>query len=291
MTPSASDEAPGRLATLYVVGTPIGNLGDLSARVRETLASATSIVAEDTRRTKALLSHLGISGKRLLRFDAHATPERVAGLLDAIGEGESAALVTDAGMPGVSDPGAELVRAAAARGIRVVPIPGPSAVTAALAASGLVGGAFSFLAFLPRHGKKRRAALDRIARSEEPVVFFEAPTRIAATLAELAELDPERPAALCRELTKLHEEVIHATLAELAALEREWLGEVTLVVGAGSGERTEPAPIDPEELEREIADRLGNGEHPRDLSSELARRLGVPRREAYQRVLAVRGRA
>jgi 16S rRNA (cytidine1402-2'-O)-methyltransferase len=291
VTPSASDEASERLPTLYVVGTPIGNLGDLSARVRETLASVACIVAEDTRRTRALLSHLGISGKRVLRFDAHATSERALELLAALGEHENAALVTDAGMPGVSDPGAELVRAAVTRGLRVVPIPGASAVTAALAVSGLVGGPFSFLAFLPRHGKKRRAALERIAHSEEPVVFFEAPSRVPATLAELAALDPERPAALCRELTKLHEEVIHATLGELAALEREWLGEVTLVVGAGSGAKPTAGGVDPAELERELAERVRNGEHPRELSSEFARRLGVSRREAYARLLAARGKS
>ena len=244
------------MRTLYVVGTPIGNLGDVTARAREALGAAARVFAEDTRRTKALLAHLGISGKSVLRYDAHATPERVASLVDGIDEGGSAALVTDAGMPGVSDPGAELVRAATKRGVRVVPIPGPSAVTAALAASGLVGGPFSFLAFLPRQGKKRRAALERIVRSEEPVVFFEAPSRVAETLRELAE--------------------------------REWLGEVTIVVEAGSGSPREES-ADPAEIDREIAQRLAKGAHPRDLSSELARRLGVPRRAAYQRVLAVKG--
>ncbi|HEX6276681.1 MAG TPA: 16S rRNA (cytidine(1402)-2'-O)-methyltransferase [Polyangiaceae bacterium] len=275
------------MRTLYVVGTPIGNLGDLSARVREVLASCSRVFAEDTRRTKALLAHLGISGKPVLRFDAHATPARSASLIADLAPGDSAALVTDAGMPGVSDPGAELVRAAAREGVRIVPVPGPSAVTAALAASGLVGGPFSFLAFLPRQGKKRRAALERIASAEEPVVLFEAPSRIADTLRELAALEPERPAALCRELTKLHEEVIHASLGELAALEREWLGEITLVVSAGSP-RAKPESADPADVDREIAERLAKGAHPRDLSSELARRLGVPRRTAYQRVLAIK---
>ena len=138
------------MRTLYVVGTPIGNLGDISGRAREALNAASRIFAEDTRRTKALLTHLGISGKVVQRYDAHATKQRIASLVDAIEEGRSVAIVTDAGMPAVSDPGAELVRAAASSGVRVVPIPGPSAVTAALAASGLVGGPFSFLAFLPR---------------------------------------------------------------------------------------------------------------------------------------------
>jgi 16S rRNA (cytidine1402-2'-O)-methyltransferase len=275
--------------TLYVVGTPIGNLGDISARAREALGAASRILAEDTRRTKALLAHLGISGKAVQRYDAHATKQRIASLVAAIEEGRSVALVTDAGMPGVSDPGAELVRAAASDGVRIVPIPGPSAVTAALAASGLVGGPFSFLAFLPRQGKKRRTALERIARSEEPVVLFEAPSRLGETLRDLAGLDPKRKAALCRELTKVHEEVLVAPLGELAALEREWLGEVTIVIEAssGAGERESDEPVD---VDREIAGRLAKGESPRDLSIELARRLGVPRRSAYERILVVRGK-
>ena len=276
------------MRTLYVVGTPIGNLGDITVRAREALTSAQRVFAEDTRRTKALLAHLGISGKIVLRHDAHATPARIASLVSGIAVGEVVALVTDAGMPGVSDPGAALVRAAAEGGVRVVPIPGPSAVTAALAASGLVVGAFSFLGFLPRHGKKRRIALERIARSEEPVVIFEAPSRLAATLRELSVPEPGRPAALCRELTKMHEEVIHASLGELAELEREWLGEVTLVLGEAVG-RAKADTEEPADIDAEIAKSLAKGAHPRDLSIELARRLGVPRRTAYQRVLAVRG--
>lgn len=275
------------MRTLYVVGTPIGNLGDLTARARDVLASVSRVLAEDTRRTLALLTHLGISKKPVVRVDAHATPERIASLVRGIEEGESVALVTDAGMPGVSDPGAELVTEASAQGVRVVPIPGPSAVTAAVAASGLVNGAFTFLSFLPRHGKKRRAALERVKHSEEPVVLFEAPARVRETLSELAELDPARPVALCRELTKLHEEVLYGSLAELAALEREWLGEVTLVVARGSGPKEESA--EPADVDAEITQRLEKGAHPRDLAIELARRLGIPRRAAYQRVLAIRG--
>ena len=277
------------MRTLYVVGTPIGNLGDISGRAREALGAASRILAEDTRRTKALLAHLGISGKAVQRYDAHATKQRILSLVAAIEEGRSVALVTDAGMPGVSDPGAELVRAAASDGVRIVPIPGPSAVTAALAASGLVGGPFIFLAFLPRQGKKRRTALERIARSEEPVVLFEAPSRLADTLRDLAGRDPMRKAALCRELTKVHEEVLVAPLGELAALEREWLGEVTLVIEASSS-AAEREPDEPVDVDREIATRLAKGESPRDLSIELARRLGVPRRSAYERILAVRGK-
>jgi 16S rRNA (cytidine1402-2'-O)-methyltransferase len=278
------------LRTLFVVGTPIGNLSDITPRMRDALAASSRVFAEDTRRTKALLSHLGISGKKVERYDAHATQGRVAALASGIADGESAALVTDAGVPGVSDPGAELVRAAAATGVRIVPIPGPSAITAALAASGLVSGPFSFLAFLPRHGAKRRSALERLRDSDVPVVLFEAPSRVGDTLRELAELDPARPAALCRELTKVHEEVIHATLGELAELDRDWLGEVTLVVGERSGEAKARTP-EPADVDREIKGRLARGVHPRDLSIELARKLGIARRAAYERILLVRGKA
>ena len=172
----------------------------------------------------------------------------------------------------MSDPGALLVRSAAARGIRVIPIPGASALTAAVAVSGLVEGPFTFLGFLPRQGKKRRTALERIRASTEPLVLFEAPARIAETLKELAELCPERQAVLCRELTKLHEETLRGTLSELAALEREWLGEVTLVLGAEERETRDVAE-NPSVTDEEIARRLAKGAHPRDLSAELAGRL------------------
>jgi len=277
------------MPTLYVVATPIGNLGDLSPRAREALGAASRVLAEDTRRTRALLSYAGIAGKALIRVDAHAAPERLARLVDGFEQDESIALVTDAGAPGVSDPGAGLVRAAAERGVRVVPIPGPSAVTAAIAASGLVEGPFSFLAFLPRQGKKRRLALERAAMSAEPLVLFEAPQRIAQTLADLAELTPARPAALCRELTKLHEEILRGTLTELSALEREWRGEITLVLGAQVIAESASSTADPTEIDAEISGRLAKGAHPKDIASELAARLGIPRREAYARVLVVRG--
>jgi len=277
------------VATLFVVATPIGNLGDVAQRTADTLRSVGLIFAEDTRRTRALLAHLGAQGKTVVRVDAHAEPRRVERLLDAVIEKGTAALVTDAGAPGVSDPGALLVRSAAARGVVVLAIPGPSAVTAAIAVSGLVEGPFSFVGFLPRQGKKRRLALERIAKTKEPVVLFEAPSRLRETLAELAALAPARPASLSRELTKLHEETLRGTLEELAALERDWLGEITLVIGEGD---EPPAEVteDPEAVDQEIMRRLVKGAHPRDLSSELATRLGIPRRLAYARVLALRDR-
>jgi len=275
------------MPTLYVVATPIGNLGDLTPRAREALTEASRVFAEDTRRTRALLSYAGIGGKPVIRVDANAGPERVARLVADLEGDQSVALVTDAGVPGVSDPGAALVRAAAERGVRVVPIPGASAVTTAIAASGLVEGPFTFLAFLPRQGKKRRLALERIQVTSEAVILFESPQRITETLRDLAEVCPERPAALCRELTKLHEEILRGSLSELATLEREWLGEITLVLGPQAERVAERVP-EPEEIDAEIQSRLAKGAHPKDLATELAGRLGVPRRAAYARVLALK---
>jgi len=274
--------------TLYVVATPIGNLGDLTPRAREALAASTRIFAEDTRRSRGLLAYAGIANKTLVRVDAHATPERLARLVASLEANESVALVTDAGAPGVSDPGPALVRAAAEAGVRVVPVPGASAVTAAIAASGLVDGPFLFLGFLPRHGKKRRRVLERVQKSPEPVILFESAQRIAETLRELATETPERAVALCRELTKMHEEILRGSLAELAALEREWLGEITLVLGAGPEREDEEIAPDPALIDAEIASRLQKGAHPKDLATELAARLKIPRRSAYARVLAVR---
>lgn len=276
------------MPTLYVVATPIGNLGDLTPRAREALAASTRIFAEDTRRSRALLAYAGIANKPLVRVDAHANPERLARLVEGLDENECVALVTDAGAPGVSDPGPALVRAAAETGVRVVPIPGASAVTAAIAASGLVDGPFLFLGFLPRHGKKRRLVLERVEKSPDPVIVFESPQRVTETLRELAAKSPGRAVALCRELTKMHEEILRGTLAELAALERDWLGEITLVLGAGAPRDEDEIAPDPAEIDAEIASRLQKGAHPKDLATELAARLGVPRRTAYARVLAVR---
>jgi 16S rRNA (cytidine1402-2'-O)-methyltransferase len=263
-------------------------LGDLTPRAREALAASTRIFAEDTRRSRGLLAYAGIANKTLVRVDAHASPERLARLVEGLAVDESVALVTDAGAPGVSDPGPALVRAAALAGVRVVPIPGASAVTAAIAASGLVDGPFLFLGFLPRHGKKRRLVLERVEKSSEPVILFESPQRVAETLRELAAAAPARAVALCRELTKMHEEILRGSLAELAGLEREWLGEITLVLGAQVEREEDELVPDPAAIDAEIASRLQKGAHPKDLATEFAARLKIPRRSAYARVLALR---
>jgi len=276
--------------TLYVVATPIGNLGDITHRAIETLRAVDRVLAEDTRRTRALLSHLGIAGKALERLDAHASGVEIERLARRLAEGESMALCTDAGTPVVSDPGAELVRAAARAGATVVPIPGPSAVMAAVSAAGLSAGGFRFLGFLPRQGPERREALALVAATPESVVLFESPQRLGATLVELAQIMPEREAAICRELTKLHEELLRGTLAELSELgknAREWLGEITLVLGPRvhvSAPRLSEAEID-----ARIDEGLAKGRRAKDIAEALALETGQAKRELYTRVIARRG--
>ncbi len=275
--------------TLFVVATPIGNLGDITLRAIETLRGAARVLAEDTRRTRALLSHLGISGKPIDRLDAHASEADIdRALARLVDHGEDIALVSDAGTPVVSDPGTALIRKAAGAGVRVVPIPGASAVMAAVSASGLVTGGFLFLGFLPRAGEERREAVARVRASEEAVVLFEAPFRMTALLEDLAEAMPAREAAVGRELTKVHEEFLRGTLKELAeeAKSREWLGELTVVLGPMEGGAPEPEAVD---LDARIDEELAKGRRPKEIAEAMAMATGRPRREIYARVLARRG--
>jgi len=233
-----SNPARAGAGSLYVVATPIGNLGDVTIRALEVLRAAPLIAAEDTRIARRLLTRYEIR-TRLTSFHAQSGRARLDTLLEHLRGGADLALVTDAGTPGVSDPGDELVAAWAAEGGRVVPIPGPSAVLAALAASAVAGPRWGFEGFLPRRGRERRERLSRIAADDRGVVLFEAPTRLAATLRDLAAAcGGERIAAVCRELTKLHEQVRRGTLAELveavASGEVPARGEVVIVVGPAS---------------------------------------------------------
>jgi 16S rRNA (cytidine1402-2'-O)-methyltransferase len=276
--------------TLFVVATPIGHLGDVSARSVETLRGCDRVLAEDTRRTRQLLSHLGIAGKPVERFDAHAGPADVARAVERLAGGEQIALVTDAGTPGVSDPGEALVEAAIAAEVRVVPIPGASAVLAALVASGLAGdGRFRFVGFLPREGSTRRDAVALVCATPETVILYEAPSRTAATLRDLADATPDRHACVARELTKVHEEMVRGTLAELAADEREWLGEIAIVLGPHAPASREAA-IDDAALDARIDEALARGEHARTIAEKLAAWSGRPKRAVYERVIARKGR-
>jgi 16S rRNA (cytidine1402-2'-O)-methyltransferase len=246
---------------LLLVGTPIGNLGDLTLRAIETLRAVPTLAAEDTRRTRALLTHLAIGDKRLFSLDAHATQRDVDRLLDRVVAGEDVAFVTDAGMPAVSDPGRRLVARAAERGIAVAVVPGPSAVTAAIALSGLVDAGFRFAGFLPRGRGRRRAVLADLAASDEPVVLFEAPGRMRDTLRDLAALEPARAACVCREITKLHEEVVR--------------GRREAAPSASDAESGEP------DLGALADDWIARGASAKQVAAELARVTGRPRRELY----------
>jgi 16S rRNA (cytidine1402-2'-O)-methyltransferase len=271
--------------TLYVVATPIGNLGDLTLRAIDVLKSCERVAAEDTRRTRQLLSHLGIEGKPLDALHAHSSARDVAKLVERLESGEAVALVTDAGTPAVSDPGDALVKAAIAANVRVVPIPGASAVLAALVASGLATGVgFRFVGFLPRDGAARRDGVATICATPEPVVLFESPERTQATLAELADAMPERPACVARELTKMHEEVVRGTLATLAKDRDAWRGEIAIVLGGWSPDmRTEQ--IDDAAIDARIDRELDGGTHAKTVADVVAAWAGRPRREIYERVV------
>jgi 16S rRNA (cytidine1402-2'-O)-methyltransferase len=272
--------------TLYLVATPIGNLADLTERAATTLRSVQHVAAEDTRRTRGLLSHLGITGKDLHTLDANASERAVAKIVTLLREGNAVAFVTDAGTPGVSDPGRALVNAAVAAGAPITSLPGASAVTTAVALSGLVAGPFVFLGFLPRQGSGRKELLERVARETWPVVLFEAPHRIHETLVDLAADCPERAAALCRELTKLHEEVLRGSLRELAAVEREWLGEIVLVLGEAAA--LPVAGSSDEELRISARALLEGGASVKAVAQHLSEISGRSRREVYALVLEVK---
>jgi 16S rRNA (cytidine1402-2'-O)-methyltransferase len=269
---------PGRL---QVVATPIGNLGDISARARQALESADAVAAEDTRHSGALLQALGIA-RPLLSLHAHNETQRVPEILARLAAGETIALVSDAGTPLLSDPGYELVRAAAEAGVEIEAIPGPSAITTALAVAGLPVNRFCFEGFLPVRERERRAHLARLANEPRTLVFFEAPHRIAATLADLAaELGGDRAAAVARELTKTHETIYRGPLAQLAqraASEENFRrGEITLVV---AGATREAAGIDTALLRRAIE--LLSRELPPGRAAAIAAQLtGATRAEAY----------
>jgi 16S rRNA (cytidine1402-2'-O)-methyltransferase len=273
--------------TLYVVATPLGNLGDLTARAAELLRQVPVVAAEDTRRSQGLLSHLG-AHPRLVSFHAHSPDKRIGSLLERLEAGDDVALVSDAGTPGVSDPGTELVAAARAAGVRVVPIPGVSAVTAALSASGLPADRYLFLGFLPRKGKERRRLLAQAAGAECTVVLYESPLRLAALLEDLAQAaGGGRRAVVARELTKLYEEFRSGTLDDLvsAYAGEPPRGEITVLL-EGTGEAADE-PLELPDLVAEAARLLAEGETRKDAVRFLVERLGVPRNEAYRIVTAL----
>jgi 16S rRNA (cytidine1402-2'-O)-methyltransferase len=271
--------------TLYVVATPLGNLGDLTYRSVEVLKSVPVVAAEDTRRTRQLLHHLD-AHPRLVSFHSHSPESRLSEILAELERGRDVALVSDAGTPIISDPGVELVRAVRLRGFRVVPIPGLTAVAAALSASGLPADRYLFLGFIPRKGKERAQLLERASRDRWSVVFYEAPNRLVDLLGDLAKAaGPDRHAVVARELTKLHEEIRAGSLAELADFysTHEPKGEITVIL-AGSDE--EPAPSLPAvDIEQRATELLTRGVSRKDVVQRLVDESGLARNEVYRRVM------
>ena len=269
--------------TLYLVPTPIGNLGDISPRMADTLAQADFIAAEDTRVTVKLLNHLGLK-KPMVTYHRHNTAASGQAVLDRLLAGESCALVTDAGMPAISDPGEEMVALCAAAGVPVVPIPGPCALVTALAASGQPTGRFTVEGFLAMNKKNRRAHQESLRGEERTMIFYEAPHKLVATLRDLADtFGREREISLCRELTKLHEEIRRTTLGEAA----DWYGEETprgefvlVVRGAQPEEEGECTLEDGLTLAERL--REEEGLSLRDAVRQAAKELGLSRNELYR---------
>lgn len=268
-----------------LAATPLGHPGDASARLVEALGGADVIAAEDTRRLRRLAAALGvdIKGRVVSHYDA-VEVARTPALVAAVREGQTVLVVTDAGMPSVSDPGFRLVSACVAAGLPVSCLPGPSAVTTALAVSGLPCDRFCFEGFAPRRPGERRRWLSALEREPRTAVFFESPRRLAATLADaVSVLGAQRPAAVCRELTKTHEQVLRGPLGEVAAWASEngVLGEITVVLGGAA-----PGSVPLDELVASVRARVDGGERLKDAVSAVAAGTGVPKRELYSACVA-----
>ncbi|MEU4315992.1 16S rRNA (cytidine(1402)-2'-O)-methyltransferase [Nocardia sp. NPDC024068] len=271
---------------LILGATPLGDIGDASPRLRAALESADIVAAEDTRRTRSLATALGVEIRgRVVSFYDHVETARVPALLSEIAAGRTVLLVTDAGMPSVSDPGYRLVAACAEQGLPVTCLPGPSAVTTALALSALPVDRFCFDGFAPRKPGRRKEWLGTLVTEPRACVFFEAPHRLADCLTDAVEvLGGQRRAAVCRELTKTYEEVVRGTLAELAEWAAEGArGEITVVLEGAAATVT-----DPEDLVAQVEERAAAGLRLKDASAEIAEMAGVSRRELYDAVLAAR---
>ncbi|MFM7675782.1 MAG: 16S rRNA (cytidine(1402)-2'-O)-methyltransferase [Synechococcus sp.] len=265
---------------LYLVGTPIGNLGDLSPRARQVLAGVDRIACEDTRRSGLLLQALGLR-QRLVSFHQHNQAARIPQLLEELQAGGRLALISDAGLPGISDPGEPLVAAARAAGVEVICVPGPCALTTALVSSGLPCGRFCFEGFLPARGRQRRARLEELRPEERTLVLYEAPHRLVDLLEDLLEVLGDRPLQVARELTKRHEQQVGPSVAAALAHFRQVppQGECTLVLGGAAPEA--PHPWTEEELQQELQELVRAGRSRKEAARELAERTGWSRRELY----------
>jgi 16S rRNA (cytidine1402-2'-O)-methyltransferase len=274
-----------RRSTLSIVSTPIGNLEDITLRALRTLREADVVLAEDTRRTRVLCQQHGLRCN-LRSFHAHSSPQVIEHVLSDLEAGQHIALVTDAGTPLLSDPGAVLVTAARARGLRVETVPGPSAITAALTVAALPVDHFRFVGFLPRSGRRRREALAQLTQDASATVLFESPRRLLDTLEELAGLlAPERQLSVCRELTKLHEEVVRGSSAELVEHFRHTAprGEITLVI---AGNHQLAPQLDDDDIHQRILELLRSGASTKDAAAQLASESGRRKQELYARIEA-----
>jgi len=271
--------------TLYIVGTPIGNLEDITFRAVRILQAVDAIAAEDTRHTGKLLHHFQITTPQV-SYHEHNRITRTGELVERLQQGQAIALVSDAGMPGISDPGYELVKACVEAGLTVVPIPGCSAVVAALIASGLPSDRFVFEGFLPPKPKDRRAHLERLTSESRTLVFYEAPHRLRQTLQDLLILGSDRAIVLARELTKLHEEFWRGTIAEAIDQyrDREPMGEFTLVL---AGAELNPLVLTDDALKAELQALLNQGISRSEASRQLAQQTALPRRQIYQLALSL----
>jgi 16S rRNA (cytidine1402-2'-O)-methyltransferase len=280
--PRDADEARGP-GTLWLVATPIGNLGDLSPRAIEVLDRAELVCCEDTRRTGKLLQHAGIAATRLAVANDHTEYHRIADVLEVLGSGGDVAVVTDAGTPGVSDPGERLVRAAIDAGHTVSAVPGPDAATMALVISGQATDRYVFEGFLPRTGRDRVERLRRLAEEDRTVILYEAPHRIERTIADLAEAcGGNRPVTVCRELTKLFDEVVRGTLDSIDLGEPR--GEYVIVLG---GAVADDSPPDDDTIRSALRDELAVGSSKRDAIAAVAKRLNLPKKQVYALAIAI----
>ena len=273
--------------TLYLVATPIGNLGDISQRARETLGKVAAVACEDTRRTGRLLEHLGVRAGRLLVANDHTEASVGSTVVEILGKGQDVALVSDAGTPAISDPGERLVQHVLASGCRVSAIPGPSAVVTALVLSGLPTSRWVMEGFLPRKGRERKIRLASIAAEERTTVLFESPRRLNATLHDLVDLcGADRPAAVMRELTKLYEESTRGTLAELVTCFADDVkGEIVIVVGGASY-----VEVDDDVIVQTLRKELELGQTRRDAIDRTSKMLGVARNRVYAHALTLEER-
>jgi 16S rRNA (cytidine1402-2'-O)-methyltransferase len=269
-------------ATLHLVATPIGNLGDLTPRAADTLSRVELICCEDTRRTGRLLQHIGHHRGRMAICNEHTEMSRIAEVLEMLDAGAEVALVSDAGTPAISDPGYRLVRAVVAAGHRVSPIPGPNAAIAALVASGLAPDRFVFEGFLPRRGGERHDRLAEIAAERRTTVIYESPQRVERLIDDLTEIcGPDRAVVVARELTKLHEEIVHGSLGTIALGDTR--GEYVIVLDGAP----EPGPPGDDEVHSALSAALRDGLSTRDAAREVAGRLGVARRDVYALAVAM----